>query len=216
MTRSAMGLCPFLGELSWWTGLVAAGEELGSGLGRQERGDLRLGQGGVLGWVAVKTLHIEGATLFDILDAGGVMRGAEGAAGIVTLFLEDSDFAVEPAEDVDHLGKGWQVAFDVVGAGGFLEENLRKPGGGGLEADFGQFGSILAAEMIDQVILVQAVLDDQVLFGAPFEVAAGGPIGDIAFGDACETGIVEGGDDVLVRDPVLDHAVDHVALDFWK
>jgi len=36
--------------------------------------------------------------------------------------------------------------------------------------------------VVDKVVLVEAVLEDLVLFGLPFEVTAGGPAGEVGFG----------------------------------
>jgi hypothetical protein len=77
-----------------------------------------------------------------------------------------------PAQ-VHHLGDVAEVGFEIVGAGSFVKEDLGEAGGGGLKADLGQLGSMVAAEMIEEVILVEAVLDDEVLFEAPFEITAG-------------------------------------------
>jgi hypothetical protein len=153
--------------------------------------------------------------LVVVFDTGGVVSGTQGTAGIVALLLELGDFAVKAAEDINHLGEGGQVRFDIFGASGLLEEDLREPGGGGLEADFGQFGGVFAAEMIGEVVLVEAVLQEEVLFEAPFEVAAGGPVGDVTFGDV-EPEVVEGANDILIGDTIPDHAADHIALEFGE
>lgn len=81
-----------------------------------------------------------------------------------------------------------------------------------MEADFREFGSVVAAEEIEELILVESVLEDVFLGERPFEVTAGGPTGDVAFGDG-EALFVESGDDVFVGDSVPEHAVNHVALD---
>jgi hypothetical protein len=153
--------------------------------------------------------------LFDFLDPGRVIFGAEGEAGIIAGFLSGSNFTVEAAEEVNEFGVTFEVCLRVLGAGEFLEEELREAGGGGLEADFGDFGGIVAAEEIEEMVLVEAVLEDGLLFEGAFEVAAGGPIGEIAFADGV-VGLIEGGDDVFVRDPVPEHAVDHVPLEFGE
>ena len=70
-----------------------------------------------------------------------------------------------------------------------MDEDLGEASGGGLKADFGELGGIVAAEMIDQVVLVEAVLEDEILFEAPFEVTAGGPIGYVALRDV-KAGVV--------------------------
>ena len=65
------------------------------------------------------------------------------------------------------------------------------------------------------MLLVETVLEDQVLFEAPLEVAAGGPIGNVTLGEG-KAGIVEGGDNVFVWNTIPEHVIDHVALDFGK
>ena len=99
--------------------------------------------------------------------------------------------------------------------GELLEEDLGDAGSGGLKTDFGQFGRIVAAEEIEEVILIEAIIENGFLFETPFEVAAGGPIGNVAF-DELEAGLVEGGDNIFVGNTVPKHAIDHVALDFGK
>src|SRR6266849_4442493 len=69
--------------------------------------------------------------------------------------------------------------------------------------------------MIDQLILVEPVLKNQIMFEAPFKMAASGPTGDVALSHG-KAFFVKGGDDVLVRDAVAEHPVDHVALDFGE
>ena len=71
------------------------------------------------------------------------------------------------------------------------------------------------SEQLARVILVEAVLEDEVLFEAPFEITAGGPVGDVTFSNV-ETAFIEGEDDVFVVDAIAEHAVDHVALKFWE
>ena len=153
---------------------------------------------------------IGGRGFVQFFDASRVVSGAEGAAGVVALFLEGGDVAVKAAKEVDHWGEGAEITFDISGVGGFLEEDLREASGGGLKADFGDLGSIIAAEMIDEVVLVEPVLEDEFLNGAPLAITAGGPIGDIALSDS-EAGLADGGGDVPVMDAVGDHVIDHVA-----
>ncbi len=158
----------------------------------------------------------DGGALVHLLDAGRVELGAEAAAGIIALFLECADFAVEAAKHIDHLGKGGEVALDVIGFGELLEEDLGETRGGGLKADFGQFGGVIAAEVSDEVILIEAVLKDEVLLELPFEVAAAGdPIGDIAFGDGIAA-LAKGQGDIFVGNGVAQHVADHVALDLGE
>ncbi len=72
---------------------------------------------------------LDGGELLLVFDAGGVVGVAESAAGVVALFLEGTDLAIEAAKDVDHLGKSAEVSFDLVGAGSLLEEDLGEAGG---------------------------------------------------------------------------------------
>ena len=131
------------------------------------------------------------------------------------MFLEGAELTIEAAKEVHHPGDVAEVGFEIVGAGSLVKEDPGEAGGGGLKAHFGQFGGIVAAEMIEKVILVEAVLEDKVLVEAPFEITAGGPVGDVTFSNV-ETAFIEGEDDVFVVDAVAEHAVDHVALKFWE
>ena len=92
---------------------------------------------------------------------------------------------------------------------------MRETGGGSLEADLGKVPGIVTTEEINELILVEAVLEDVLLGQAPFEVTAGGPVGDVAFGGGI-TGLAEGSDDVFVRDIIPEHSIDHVMLEFGK
>lgn len=122
---------------------------------------------------------------------------------------------VKPAEEFDEFGELVEVEVGAIGLEGFLEENVREASGGDLKADFGQFGGIVAAKEIQELILVEAVLEDMFLGVLPFEVTAGSPIGDVAVIDGVAS-LVEGGDDVFVGDRIPEHAVDHVALEFGE
>jgi hypothetical protein len=190
----------------------------------EERGGWDLGQNGrnrgfeKLGIgrrVAVEPLSFDGIVLFDIFDADRVVLAAEGAAGVVALFLGRGDLAVKAAEEVNEFRVIIELSFGVVGAGEFLEEDLGEAGGGGLKTDFGKLRGVVAAQEIQEVILAEAILEDGLLFEAPFEIAAGGPVGDVSLGDG-EIVVGEGGDDVLVGNGVPEHVVDHVALEFGE
>jgi hypothetical protein len=163
----------------------------------------------------METFIFDGIELFDLVDPGGVVLGTKGLTGIVAKLLSGGDFAIEAAEEVDEPGVVVEVSFGVLGGGQFLEEELREASGGGLESDFGYFRGIIAPEEVEKVVLVEAVLEDSLLFEPPFEVASGSPVGDVSFVDG-EAGIVEGGHDVFVRDVVPEHAVDHVAFEFGE
>lgn len=150
--------------------------------------------------------------IFDPVD---IISRAEGAECLIALLLQGGQVAGDAAEKGDHLRKFWEISFDVFSVGGFLNEDLGKAGSGGLETDLGQFGGVIAAEIIDEVILVEAILGDDFLLKFPFEVAAGGPVGNIAFFKQV-TGLFESGRDVLVRDTVGEHAVDQVAMELGQ
>jgi hypothetical protein len=113
--------------------------------------------------------------LFLIFDEDGIVLASEGAAGVVALFLADRNLAIQTHHEVHELGIAVDVSFRVLPPGEFLEQNLRELSGSGLEAYFGQLRRILAAEEIQQVILVEAVLEDVLLGERPFEVTARGP-----------------------------------------
>ena len=136
---------------------------------------------------------------------------AEGAAGLIALFLESGNFPGYAAEGVDQAGIHLRPGGELVG--GFLQEKLGDAGGGGLKADFGQFGGIFAAEVVEEVILFEVVLENEFLLGLPFEVAAVGPVRNVLFGQG-EAAFAQGVDDVLIGEPIGEHTVDHVALGF--
>ena len=99
-------------------------------------------------------LGFNGVDEFDVLNKSWIVILAEGAAGVVAGFLG--------------------------GAAKFLQQDLRKAGGSGLESDFGEFGGIVTAHEIEEMVLVEAVLEDGFLFEPPFEITASGPVGDVA------------------------------------
>jgi hypothetical protein len=161
------------------------------------------------------TRHFDGIDLLDIFNEDGVVLAAKGAAPIVALLLGGSELAVQTASQVNQFGEVVEVRFRVVGVGELLQKDLGEAGGGGLETDFRQFGGIVAAEKIEEVILIQAVVEHSLLFETPFDVTTCSPIGYVAF-DEGEAGIVEGGDNIFVGKAVPEHVIDHVALDFGK
>jgi hypothetical protein len=61
------------------------------------------------------------------------------------------------------------------------------------------------------VVLVEAVLKDVLLFQPPFEVTAGGPVGNIALGEVVAD-FVYGLDNVLVRNAVRDESLPPVLV----
>jgi hypothetical protein len=90
-------------------------------------------------WVAELVFHISRGGLFFLFDADDVMSLAQGALGIIALFLQEADLPVETGEDVDHAREVLEVSFYVLGSGGFLEQYLGKARGRGLKADFRNF-----------------------------------------------------------------------------
>ena len=87
--------------------------------------------------------------------------------------------------------------------------------GGELEADFRELAGVLFAEEVHERILAGAVFKDLFLIFEPIEVAATGPIGDVAGGDGAAD-FIEGLDDVGVGGAVGEHLVDEVALEFGE
>src|SRR6266436_9814349 len=136
------------------------GHESGGGDRRQSRGNRRSRQGRIARRVAIKPLVFNRRNLFFFFDAGGVVLAAEGALGIVALFLGRGDLTVKTDKEVNKRGKVVEVSFRVFRSGEFLEENLRETGGGGLEANFGKLWRIVATQEIQHVILVEAILED--------------------------------------------------------
>jgi hypothetical protein len=202
-SQFSVGIGPFL---------VLLGEEFRNRFGKEEGFNWGRCEFGIAGRVAVEVLGFDGFTFFEFADADWIDVATESATGIVALFLGSRDLAIEAAKQVHELGIAVEVRFRVVGAGEFLEQNLGEPGSGGLETDFGQIGGVVTAEEIEEVILLETVLEGLFLCQGPFEVAAGGPIGNVALGDTAEAGFSEGGDNVLVGDRIPDHAIDHIAF----
>ena len=200
---SALGL-PLLSLLS---------ENGSSGDRRKGRRLGRTGKAGISGWIGKPALVVDNLELFVILYEGGVVMLAESATGVIAKFLGGRDLAIEATKQIDHAGIIIDVGFGIIRARELLKENLGEAGSGSLETDFGKLGSIVAAKEIDEMILVEAVLEDVFLLHAPFEITTGRPVGDVAFGDS-EIGFTESGDNVPVRSAIHDHAIDHVALMF--
>jgi hypothetical protein len=94
-----------------------------------------------------------------------------------------------------------------------LDKEFGEVSGGELEADFGELAGFARTEVFEEVFLAETGLDSAILFGAPFFVAAAGfPVGNVALGDE-DADFIQGVDDILVGDVILEHAVDHVAFE---
>lgn len=145
-----------------------------------------------------------------LLNADGIVGATQGALGVVALLLKRAELAVEAAEEANHSLIRFEIGFDVGSGNGFLKEDLRKARGGSLEADFGKFGGVVAAEVVNEVILIETVLENEILFEAPIFVTAGGPGRDVALENG-EAEFAECPNDVFVGDAVAEHAVDQVA-----
>jgi hypothetical protein len=144
-----------------------------------------------------------------------VVFGAEGFGGVIAIFLEFAEFTAEAAEGADDAaifeGFGGEL-----GAGDGVEEETGEVGGGELEADFRELRGVFDAKELQEVVLLDVMLDGEVLFVEPFAVAAASfPVGDVLFGDVVVE-FFESGDDVFVRDTVLEHLVDEVAFEFGE
>jgi hypothetical protein len=194
---------------------VLPGQVLCGRNSRHECRNGRFGKFGIVRWVAIEALHLDDSAVLGVFYARGVVSAAKGALRIVAQFLGSSDFAIEATEQVNEARVIVEVRFRIIGVGEFLEEDLRETGGGGLKTHLGQLGCVVAAQEVQQMILVETMIENGFLFKAPFEVTAGGPIGDVAL-DEREAALVKGGDDISVRDAVPEHAIDHVALGFWE
>ena len=132
---------------------------------------------------------VDVSSFFDVLfffalEAFGVVSGTEFLGGSVAVFLEVMDLAGETAKggDVAHIGLriGGELLFSLR-----AEQELGEPGGGELEAHFGDLAGVVFPQMLEEVVLLEPGFQGAILLGAPFFVtAARFPVGDIPFGDA--------------------------------
>ena len=152
---------------------------------------------------------------FAAFDALGLAARAERNGGFIAVLLEGLDFTGEAALELDEFGVffggGDEFAHEIG-----PQENGREAGSGRLEADFREFGRIMAAEKAGQVVLKGAEFEGALPGDGPFFVpAAGFPVRDVAFRDG-EAAFLKGGDDFAVGEIVRQHAIDHVAFEHWK
>jgi hypothetical protein len=148
-------------------------------------------------------------------DAFGIVFVAEFAGGIVAVFLEEMEVASNAAEIGNGAGEFFGIRCELLLSMG-IEEEFAELGGGELETDLGEMGSVGGAEVIGEVILAEACGDDAFLFEPPIVIAAAGfPIGDVADCDA-DAVFLDGIGDICVGNVVLEHEVDHVAKGFGE
>jgi hypothetical protein len=130
--------------------------------------------------------------------------------GLVAVFLEDVNLAGKVAKDADGAREFFGFGGELCAGFGF-EEELGEFGGNKLEADFGELGGVVGAEVREEVVVEETGFEGAVLCDAPVTIAtAGFPVGEVAFGDF-ELEFVEGLGDSGMGDVVAEHAVDHVA-----
>src|SRR5215475_5273091 len=82
---------------------IRLGEARGSWDARQERWLSGFGQVAIRGRIAKGALDVDGSRLIGLFDAGRVVSATERAPGVIAVFLEEADLAIEAAEDVHHL-----------------------------------------------------------------------------------------------------------------
>src|SRR6266704_2805653 len=133
--------------------------------------------------------------------------------GIVAVFLQSADVSGEAAQHVNNLGIVLGIGSELLDGGG-VEQHGGELGGGDLKADLGNLGGVILAKVIGEIILQVRELKLALLFGAPFHItAASFPIGDVAFSDR-DFHLVESSNDFGMGNIVVEHAIDHVALQF--
>ena len=145
----------------------------------------------------------------------GIVFVAKFAGGIVPIFLEPVELAIETAESVYGGRKFFGVSSELFGSV-LLQEELRELGGGELNADFRDLGGVGGAEMFDEVVLEEASFDRTVLLVAPIAIAAPRlPVRNVAL-RSCDTVFGEGIGDFGMGNVVAEHAVDQVANGMGK
>jgi len=149
-----------------------------------------------------------------ILVFGSEARGWAISFGfaVIAEFLQVQQFFVDAAEEGDGRLEFGDIAIGAGGESGFAEEQLGKADGGGLEADLGQVGRVIAAVILEEIVLTERGLEGVVVEGAPFGVAAvGDPIRDVAFGDD-EAELFDGLGDFLIGNAAANEAADQIAF----
>lgn len=148
-------------------------------------------------------------------DARGIIPKADTLRALVAVFLEGFELRGDAGEGGDAKIVGLWIGRKEFG-GSRREEELRKVGGGSLEANFGKFAAIMAADEVDEVILMVVKLDGMFLSEAPFAVAAVGfPIGNVALRNV-DADFFKCLGDFFLWDVVKEHAVNDVSDGFWK
>ena len=81
----------------------------------------------------------------------GIKGAAKGLGSLVAIFLKGLDFPGEAALEFDEAGVFLWVGNELAQEVG-AEENSGEAGSGGLEADLGEFGGIMATEELGEVL----------------------------------------------------------------
>jgi hypothetical protein len=148
---------------------------------------------------------------FPVLLFDGFGTFAHGTSAIVAILLEPEDFTTETAERADDAQVLVEVGFEITR----FDEQFGEGGGSELEADFRELAGVLFAEEVHEGILASTVFEDLFLIVEPIEIAAPGPVRDVAGRDGAAD-FIEGLDDVGVSGAVGEHLVDEVALEFGE
>lgn len=121
----------------------------------------------------------------------------------------------EAAEHIHDLRILLRISGQLAGGVG-LQQSQGELGSGNLETDLGQLGGIVFTNVVREMVLEMRKLELAFLFVAPFLVSAASlPVGDVAF-SGLNLEFFESTDDLAVGSVVVEHAIDHVALEFGQ
>ncbi len=159
---------------------------------------------------AVKVAQVFEGFVGFTFEPLGMVFFAKFFGGLVAVFLEDMNLASQSAEDANGASEFFGFGFELLSGFG-LEEELGEFGGDELEADFGELGGVVGAEVSEEIVLKEPGFEGAILSDAPITITTSSfPVGDVAFGDF-ELEFTECIDDLGMRNVVAEHAVDHVA-----
>ena len=168
----------------------------------------------------VELVEEGGASGFGAVGFAGGLGGAGGMSfdGGVAVFLEVEGFFADAREDGEepqvHVGIGLGI-----GDGEFGEE-FAHADGGELEAEFLEFVGVSVAGQVEGEVEFASEEVEVFLVAEPILVAAGVPVGDVAFGDRVRErrvgGLVELLNDLGVGDAVGEEIVYEVAEFFGE